>query len=138
MRYRPSAFSTVRFFKKPLGAGALVGFDFVTAWGGSASPVRTAALLFKRASHSFAGGVDRLEAVDRPAVQRHHPAVTRSRLRPCPIPVGNEMERGGWAPVRSVSGRMPTTVPPARAAPSLAAPETPPSPAVVITTPHSP
>src|ERR1700687_1636473 len=72
MRYRPSAFSTVRFFKKPLGAGALVGFDFVTAWGGSASPVRTAALLFKRASHSFAGGVDRLEAVDRPAVQRHH------------------------------------------------------------------
>src|ERR1700687_1632805 len=66
MRYRPSAFSTVRFFKKPLGAGALVGFDFVTAWGGSASPVRTAALLFKRASHSFAGGVDRL------ACRRHH------------------------------------------------------------------
>src|SRR5438132_6326167 len=64
-------------------------------------------------------------------------AVTIRTLRAWPMPVGREIVRFGLEPARSVSGRMPTTVPPASAAPSLAAPETPPSPPLMTTTPAS-
>src|SRR5207244_10699628 len=47
------------------------------------------------------------------------------------------MVRWVLAPRRSSSGRIPTTVPPERAAPSLAAPETPPRPPLMTTTPAS-
>src|SRR5260370_23997778 len=62
-------------------------------------------------------------------------AVTITRLRPCPIPVGSETVRCGFAPSRFPSDRTPTTVPPSLGAPSLAAAETPPYPPLITTAP---
>src|SRR6266849_4438446 len=71
MRYRASGLGTTRFFKC---GETFVAFDLATGSesGVGVSPLRTAAPLFKRAPHSFAWGVARPEALDRPAVQRHH------------------------------------------------------------------
>src|SRR5260370_17919029 len=73
MRYRPSALGTTRFFSRPAGE-EVEAFDLTALREcmerGSGFSMRRAELP-KRPPHSFARGGHRLEAFDRPAVQRH-------------------------------------------------------------------
>src|SRR6266571_4028485 len=153
MRYRPSGFSVRRF----LSLGDDDGFAALprpprcagrsgrarrapSGWGRAEAADTKLLSLLKRPPHRVrrrATAISLNGPHPSPMAITLSAAVTMTTLRAWPIPVGSEMVRWGLAWWRSMSGRIPMTVPPACEAPSLAAADTPPNPPLMMTAPAS-